>query len=129
MRVEELDDFFMSLHHHVVEHVDDIVVVIDALLDDLLDGVAELLVVPDDVRDVLVDVVHVLLELLRDGDISVFELLVVDDIPIFDIPLSSLSIPLSCTVPLSSLSNHLSYLILSIIVPISDVFGRGGDDQ
>ena len=72
MRVEELDDSFFPFHYHVVEHNDDIIVVPDALLGDLLDGVVELLVVPDGLRDVLVDVVHVLLELLLGGDIPVF---------------------------------------------------------
>ena len=87
MRVEELDDLFFSFYHHVVEHVDNIVVVLDAFLDDALDGVVELLVVPDGLRDVLVDVVHVLLELLRDGYIPFFELLRDGDITFFNIPI------------------------------------------
>ena len=70
MRVEELLDSFFSLHHHVLENVDDVVVVLGAVLDDLADGVLELLVVPDDLRKVLVDVMHVLeLHVVRETDI------------------------------------------------------------
>ena len=102
MRVEELDDSFLALHHHVVEHVDDIVLILDAVLGDLLDGVVELLVVLDNLRDVIVDVVRVLFDLLLLHGVDM---------------------------PLSSLSSPLSFLVLSIIVPLSDVFGRGGDDE
>ena len=116
MHVEEFDDLFFSFHHHVVEHVYDDVVVLDAVPDDLLDGVVELLVVPDDLRGDLLDVVHVL---VRGDDILLFWLLP-------NIPLSSLSNHLSF--PLSSFTSPLSFLILSIIVPLSDVISRVGDD-
>ena len=102
MHVHELNDYFFSFHHHVVEHVDDIILVIDIVLGDLVDGVLELVVVLDDLRDMFVDVVRV------------FELLVVLDLLVDDdMPLSSLSNPLSCLI----LSNPLSYLFLSNIVP------------
>ena len=61
--------------HRVVEHVDDVGFASGAVLTlfclyDLVHDVLELLVVPDDIRDVLVDVVHVLLLLvIRDDDI------------------------------------------------------------
>ena len=114
MRVHELHDLFFPLHHHVVEHADDIVLVIDDVLGDLLDGVLELVGVPDDLLDALVDIVFVLvflvdLPVVRDGDI----------------PLSSFSNPLSymfLTIP-------LSYLFLSTFVPLADVFSRGNDDR
>ena len=80
-RVEELDDSVFSFRHHIVEHIDDVVVVLRAVLDDLLDGDVELLVVPDDLRDILLDVVRVF---LRDDDIlSFFIVLRADDIPFF----------------------------------------------
>ena len=114
MRVHERHDIFFIHHHHVVEHVDDIVLVIDVVvLGDVLDGVLDLVGVPDDLRDALVDIVLVLgllvdLPVVRDADI----------------PLSSFSSPLSylfLTIPLSC-------LFLSTSVPLSDVFGRGDDD-
>ena len=81
--VEELVDFFFSFGHHILEHIDDVVVVLRAVLDHLLDGDVELLVVPDDLRDILLDVVRVLL-ILRDDDIpSFFIVLRADDIPFF----------------------------------------------
>ena len=123
MHVHELHDLFFSSHHHVVEHVDDIVLVIDIVLGDLVDGDLEL-VVPDDIRDILVDIMRVLELLVAPG------LLVVrnDDMSLTNMPLSSLINPLSYIIPLSSLSSPLSYLILSIIVPLSDVLSREGDD-
>ena len=88
---------FLSLLHHVVEHVDDVALVLDAVLGDLVDGCLELLVVPDDIRDVLVDVMHVLgLLLLLDVDIPCYSLFVLD----VDIPLSSV---LSSIVPIDGL--------------------------
>ena len=56
MRDEELLDPFSSFMDHVVQHVDDVAVLAIVLLGDLVDGVLELLVVPDDVRDILLDV-------------------------------------------------------------------------
>ena len=100
----------MSFHHHTTEHIDDVVVFLHAVLDDLLDGVVELLVVPNHLRDVLVDVVHVLLELLRGDDIPFFELLRGDDIPLF----FELLLVHDGDIPLSSLSNHLSYPLSSL---------------
>ncbi len=116
MHVHELLDLFLTLHHHVPEHVDDIVLVIDVVLvdRDILDGVLELVGVPDDLLDALVGIVLVLGLLV--------ELPVVRD---DDIPLSSFSNPLSCLF----LTNPLSYLFLSNSVPLSDMLGRGGDDR
>ena len=79
--VEELVDLLFSFRHHILEHIDDVVVVLRAGLDDLLNGGVELLVVPDRLRDVLVDVVHV--DILLGGDIPFFELLRGDDITCF----------------------------------------------
>ncbi len=59
MHVHELLDPFFSLNHHVVKHVDDVVLVVDIVLVDLVDGVLELVVVPDNLRDMFVDVMHV----------------------------------------------------------------------
>ena len=78
MRVEELHDSFCCLHHYVGGHVDDIVVVLDVVLDDHVDGVRELLVVPDDLRDILVDVMHVLELLVVLGLLEVRD----DDVPL-----------------------------------------------
>ena len=73
LHVDKLCDSFFPFLHHVVEHVDDVAFASGAVLtffSDLGDGVLELLDVPDDLRDVLVDVVHVLLLLvIRDDDI------------------------------------------------------------
>ncbi len=79
---------FLSFHHHDVEHVDDVVLVLDAVLGDLVDGVLELLGAPDDLRDDLLDVMHVIEFLV------ILDLLVVrnDDFPLSPIPLSSVSI-------------------------------------
>ena len=66
MRDEELLDPFSSFLDHVVQHVDDVVVLAIVLLGDLVDGVLELLVVPDGVRDILLDVDIPFFELLRD---------------------------------------------------------------
>ena len=55
MRVEELLESFSSFLDHVVQHDDDVVVLAIVLLGDLVDGVLELLVVPDYVGDVHVD--------------------------------------------------------------------------
>ena len=60
VRVEELLESFFSFTDHVVQHGDDVVLVPIVRLGDLVDGVLELLVVPDDVQDILVDAVHVL---------------------------------------------------------------------
>ena len=57
---------------HVVKHGDDVDLAFAVVLDDPVDGVLELLVVPDGLRDVLVDVVRALCLLVtRDDDISV----------------------------------------------------------
>ena len=70
-RVEELGDSFFVLHHDVVEHVDDIVLFVDAVLGDPDDGVVELLGIPDDLRDIILNVVHIFL-VHRDNDIPPF---------------------------------------------------------
>ena len=124
MRDEELLDPFSSFMDHVVQHVDDVAVLAIVLHGDLVDGVLELLVVPGDVRDILLDVDIPFFELLH--DISFFELLLLRD---GDIPFSSFSNHLSY--PLSSLSIVVplsDFMILSIVVPLSDILGRGGDD-
>ena len=59
MRDEELLDPFPSFLDHVVQHVDDVVVFSIVLLGDLVDGVLELLFVPDDVGDLHVDIIRV----------------------------------------------------------------------
>ena len=56
--------------NHIVEHVDDVVVALAVVLHDPVDGDLELLDVPCDLRDVLVDVMRVLgLLLLLEVDI------------------------------------------------------------
>ncbi len=52
MHVHELLDPFLSFNHHVVKHVGDVVLVVDIVLVDLIDGVLELVVVPDNLLDV-----------------------------------------------------------------------------
>ena len=56
MRDEEFLDPFSSFLDHVVQHVDDVVVLAVAFFEGLIGSVLELLVVPDDVRDILLDV-------------------------------------------------------------------------
>ncbi len=117
MRVEELLESFFSLPHHVPEHVDSIVVVLGVVLDDLVDGVLELLVVLDVLLGDLVDGVHVLeLIVVHNAGIPLSSLFFVhhDDIP--------LSLTLSIIVPLAA------FVILSNLVPLSDMPGREGDD-
>ena len=72
MRVDKLLESFFSFLHHVVKHVDDVVVDPVFVLQDRVDGDLELLDVPDGLRDVLVDVMRVLdLLLLLEVDIPV----------------------------------------------------------
>ena len=112
---------------HIVEHADDVVVALAIVLHDPVDGDLELLVVLDNLRNILVDVMRVLgLLLLLDVDIPVYFLFVLD----VDIPLSSV---LSSIVPLTDfvLSNIVplsDFIILRMFVPLSDMLGRGGDD-
>jgi hypothetical protein len=120
IRILELIESFFSFLDHIVEHVDDVVVALAVVLHDPVDGDLELLDVPGDLRNVLVDVMRVLgLLLLLEVDIPFCYLLFVLLVLHVDIPLSSV---LSNIVPLAD------FMILSILVPLSDLLGRGGDD-